>query len=348
MGLKRASVLAVIGAALLLTLGPVLGQNFNPVVDGSIYRSAQLDAEDLALRAAEFGLASIVAVRPARPSKAWYTAEKSVADRLGLKLVNVSLSADRMPSRQRLQTLVGALDAAPRPMLLHCRAGVERSGLAAAVALLLEGESVESARGQFSLRYGFHPWLSQSDLPRVLDRYEQWLEVSGIESSAENFRGWVDDVYVAAFYKADLEIVDFVADARAGQPVPFSLRVTNRSPDTQHFRATNDFGVHVSTLIEGITSPDYRHAGRWGRQDVDVAAGASHVFDIEIAALPNSGMYRLTIDLVDESVAWFSDMGSTVLVREFEVGPVPDVAAGPEVIEQQTAKRDRPARSRTE
>jgi hypothetical protein len=37
----------------------------------------------------------------------------------------------------------------------------------------------------------------------------------------------------------------------------------------------------------------------------------------------------LSVDLVDESVAWFSDMGSTVLIREFEVGPIPAVAAGP-------------------
>ncbi|MGE4607913.1 MAG: sulfur transferase domain-containing protein [Myxococcota bacterium] len=329
MKLKYAGALAAICVVLIVTLAPILGQNFHPVVDGKIYRSAQLDAEDLESRAAEFGLASVVAVRPARPNKEWYTAEQSGTKKLGLSLVNVGLNADRMPSRQLLKALVGALDSAPRPMLLHCRAGVERSGLAAAVALLLDGESVESARGQFSLRYGFHPWLSQSDLPRVLDRYEEWLSAAGIESSAEVFRNWVDETYVAAFYKADLEIVEFSSDARAGRPVAFSLRVTNRSPDTQRFRATHDFGVHVGTLIEGITAPEYRHAARSGKQDLDVAPGASHVFDIELAALPSSGIYRLTVDLVDESVAWFSDMGSTVLVREFEVGPPRAVAAGP-------------------
>ena len=325
-GLKGVGALASICVALIVTLSPIFGQNFHPVVDGEIYRSAQLDAQELELRAAEFGLASIVAVRPARPNKAWYTAEQSVSEKLGLKLVNVDLSVDRMPSRQRLQSLVAALDAAPRPMLLHCRAGVERSGLAAGVALLLAGESLESARRQFSLRYGFYPWLSRSDLPRVLDRYEEWLGVAGIESSAEEFRGWVDDVYVAAFYKAELEIVEFSADARAGRPIALSLRVTNRSPEPQRFRATRDFGVHVGTLIEGISSPEYRRAARSGRQDLDVAPGASHVFDIELAALPSSGVYRLTVDLVDESVAWFSEMGSTVLVRDFEVGPA---AAGP-------------------
>lgn len=318
----------VIGLGLAVALSSILGQNFHPVVAGQIYRSAQLDAADLELRAAEFELASVVAVRPARPHKAWYTAERAITEKLGLQLVNVDLSADKMPSRQRLQALVGALDAAPRPYLLHCRAGVERSGLAAAVALLLDGESVEAARGQFSLRYGFHPWLSQSDLPRVLDRYEEWLTAAGIESSAERFRGWVDDAYVAAFYQADLEIVEFIADARAGRPVTFSLRVTNRSPETQRFRSTQDFGVHVGTLIEGITTPAYRHQARSGKQDLDVAPGASHVFEIELPAPPSAGKYRLTIDLVDESVAWFSDMGSTVLVREFEVGPVPAVAAG--------------------
>jgi predicted protein tyrosine phosphatase len=328
-GLKRAGVGVAVGVALTVALAPILGQNFNTVLDGIVYRSAQLDAEQLEARAAEFELASVVAVRAARPSEKWYTDEKSLVDKLGLTLINVALSANRMPSPVRLQNLVRALDTAPRPMLLHCQAGVERSGLAAAVVLLLDGKSVDSARGQFSLRHGFHPWLSGSDLPRVLDQYERWLRMGGIESSGEIFRNWVAGVYVASFYKADVEILEFPRAARAGQPIQFSLRVTNRSPDPQRFRASQDFGVHIGTLVEGIGSPGYRHEARSGRQDLEVAAGASHVFEVELAALPAAGLYRLTVDLVDESVAWFSDMGSTVLVREFEVGPTPAVAAGP-------------------
>lgn len=334
MRLKVAGVVVAICVALAILLGPILGENFHPIIDGRIYRSAQLDAAGLESRASEFGLASVVAVRPARPHKAWYTEEKAISERLGITLVNVGLSADNMPSRERLGNLVAALDGSPRPMLLHCRAGVERSGLASAVALLLEGESVESARGQFSLAYGFHPWLSQSDLPRVLDRYEDWLREAGIQSSGDAFRSWVEEVYVPAFYSADLVIVDFAADPQPGRAIPFSLRVTNRSPDPQPFRATRDHGVHVSTLVEGITDPTYRHEARAGHQNLDVAPGESHLFAIELAAVPREGRYRLTVDLVDESVAFFADMGSRVLVREFDVPRGHVITAGPQATQR--------------
>lgn len=328
MRLKRAiGLLAIAGCiALAVYLGPILGENFHPIIEGKMFRSAQLDADDLEARAAEVGLASVLSVRGVRPHKAWYVAEQSVGEKLGLKMITVTLSADRMPSRQRLQRLVHALDTAPRPLLLHCQAGVERSGLAAAIAVLLDGQSVEAARGHFSLRYGFHPWLSRTNLPQVLDRYERWLAEAGIESSGDAFRGWVDDSYVAAFYQAQLEIVDFPAMPRAGQPVAVSLRVTNRSPDPMHFRATSDSGVHVGTLIEGVDVADFRREGRSGRKNLDLAPGDSHVFDLALSALPTAGTYRLTVDLVNENVAWFADMGSTVLVREFEVSPIANVA----------------------
>jgi protein tyrosine phosphatase (PTP) superfamily phosphohydrolase (DUF442 family) len=309
-------------------LAPILGSNLHAVVPGAIYRSAQLDPEELTAVAASLGLASVLAVRAARPNQDWYVEEARVARQLDLRLTNVNFDPDRMPSRQRLRELVDQLDDAPRPLLLHCRAGVERSGLASAVALLLEGASLEAARDQFSIRFGFHPWLARSELPRVIDRYEAWLEEQAIEHDPEAFRSWVDAAYVAAFYDAELEVVEFPETLRAGEAIRLALQVTNRSPDPMRFRETRDFGVHIGTLLESIGSASFSSEGRAGVRDLMLMPGASAVFEIGLSAVPEAGPYRVTFDLVDESVVWFSAMGSSQLVREFRA-ELPVVSAPP-------------------
>jgi protein tyrosine phosphatase (PTP) superfamily phosphohydrolase (DUF442 family) len=321
-GVLAATALSVGVAA----LAPILGSNLHTVVPGAVYRSAQLDPEKLATVAAELGLASILAVRAARPHKDWYVDEVRVARQLELPLTNIGFDPDRMPSRQQLRELVDQLDAAPRPLLLHCRAGVERSGLASAVVLLLEGASLASARDQFSLRFGFHPWLARSDLPRVINRYETWLEAQAIEHDPDAFRNWVDAAYIAGFYDATLEIVEFPETLRAGEAIQLALQVTNSSPDPMRFRETRDFGVHIGTQMASTGSAAFSHEGRAGARDVMLAPGASTVFEIDLGAVPEAGPYRLTIDLVDEGVVWFSEMGSSQLIREFRA-ELPAVSA---------------------
>ena len=322
---KLALAAAALGAG-VAALAPVLGSNLHAVVPGAIYRSAQLDPEELTAVAASLGLASVLAVRAARPNKDWYVEEVRVARQLDLRLTNIDFDADRMPSRQRLRELVDELDDAPRPLLLHCRAGVERSGLASAVALLLEGASLEAARDQFSLRFGFHPWIARSELPRVIDRYEVWLGEQAIDHHPEAFRSWVDAAYVAAFYDAELEVVEFPETIRAGEAIQLALQVTNRSPDPMRFRETRDFGVHIGTLLESIGSVPFSSEGRAGVREAMLSPGASAVFEIDLGPVPEVGPYRLTVDLVDESVVWFSEMGSSQLVREFHT-ELPAVSA---------------------
>ncbi len=313
---KVALAATALGAG-VAALAPILGSNLHTVIPGAIYRSAQLDPEELTAVAAELELASVLAVRAARPNKDWYVEEVRVARQLELLLTDINFDADRMPSRQQLRELVDQLDNAPRPLLLHCRAGVERSGLASAVALLLEGESLASARDQFSLRFGFHPWLARSELPRVIDRYEDWLEEQAIAHDPKAFRSWVDAAYVAAFYDAELEIVEFPETLRAGEAIQLALQVTNRSPDPMRFRDTRDIGVHIGTQLTSTDSAVFSSEGRAGARDVMLVPGASAVFEIDLGSVPKAGAYRLTVDLVDEGVVWFSDMGSIPLVREF-------------------------------
>jgi hypothetical protein len=151
----------------------------------------------------------------------------------------------------------------------------------------------------------------------VIDRYEDWLEEQAIAHDPEAFRSWVDAAYVAAFYDAELEIVEFPEALRAGEAIQLALQVTNRSPDPMRFRDTRDIGVHIGTQLTSIDSATFSSEGRAGARDVTLVPGASAVFEVDLGSVPKAGSYRLTVDLVDEGVVWFSDMGSIPLVREF-------------------------------
>jgi hypothetical protein len=88
------------------------------------------------------------------------------------------------------------LDNAARPVLFHCRSGGDRSGLAAAIFLLLYTDaSLAEARGQLSLRFGHNPYGRSACLHSVLDRYEQWLDAESREHRPEYLRQWIAHVY---------------------------------------------------------------------------------------------------------------------------------------------------------
>lgn len=324
--LVAAALFAVAAFAIALASGSLPGNNLHEVVPGEIYRSAQPGPEDLRGLVERHGIATVLAVRPAQEKKAWYRDEQRAVAELDLDHHSVKLHPNKMPSRALLAELVARIDAAERPVLLHCRAGVERTGLAATVALLLEGVPPEIAREQFGLRYGYVDGFATTDLPRVIDGYQRWLESNGAAHTPDVFRAWVNDGYVASFYKADIALTSLPAELRAGTRIPLELRVTNASEEPIVF-SSEKFGVHVGTRVESL-DPErpYARAGRGGYVDSIVEPGAALDVRLHLHAVPHAGRYRVVVDLVDEGVEWFADMGSPELVLELSVLPAPEEA----------------------
>ncbi len=110
---------------------------------------------------------------------------------LGLDLKVMQLWAKVAPSREVMLDLIHALETFERPMLVHCKSGADRTGLAAAVYRLhIEKRSVADARRQLSLRY-LH--LSHTDtgvLDYILDVYEARLADGDIA-----FKTWIETEY---------------------------------------------------------------------------------------------------------------------------------------------------------
>ncbi len=315
-----AGLLAVALAAALLLFRPWLfGGNLHEVIPGEVYRSGQLSAPELDARISALGLRSVVNLRGLDREERWSGEQDRVLAARGVAQHGVRLSARRLPSPQRLEELAKILETAERPLLVHCGAGTDRTGLAASLALLLAGQGVERARAEFGLRHGFLGWLSRSDLPAWLDLYAGWLAARGEAHAPAAVHRFLAEGYIPYFYKASIETVELRRVLEVDQATTAVFRVTNRSPKPWRFRPGDVLGVHLGAQLASL-DPDrpWQHSARGETPDRSFAPGESAEIPLHLPPLPAPGHYRLTIDLVDELVAWFADMGSQPLELELE------------------------------
>jgi protein tyrosine phosphatase (PTP) superfamily phosphohydrolase (DUF442 family) len=331
------ALLAASGAVYFRAL--LWGNNLHTVIAAQVYRSAQPSTEQLDGYITRLGLRTVVSLRGGKEFWPWFVAEKGLCASRGVQLYAVHLEPDRLPGKGELERLIEILDTAPRPMLLHCSRGIDRSGLGSAMALLMAGKDPAQAARQFSLKYGFVA-VGHSDLPLVLTEYKGWRERLKRAHSPAAFRQWVHDDYVPYFYRADIRLcpgcaedTDALTQARAiapntwevasEKPLRLHFQLTNTSPEPWQFRSTKDHGIHLGLIVEHLdavrAAASERREIRTGYKDVQVAAGQTLGMHAELPPFPTPGRYRVTVDLVDESVTWFHDMGSPTLRFEFQV-----------------------------
>lgn len=130
------------------------------VVDAAVFRSGQLREDEWNESLAEHGYRSVLNLRGAEPTQPWYALELRFAAEHHLAHFDIRLSAEHQPSAEALRQLLTVLREAPKPLLVHCKNGADRSGLAAALYLFaIRMRPAAEAEGQLSLRFGHFPWL---------------------------------------------------------------------------------------------------------------------------------------------------------------------------------------------
>lgn len=152
--MKKILILAVVWMTPFLVQAGLL-DNIHTVEAGKLYRSAQLDEPTLEKLVKKEGIRTIINLRGIGHGRDWYEAELNVVRRNNLDLVDIRMSADRLPHRKDLITLLDSLRDAKRPILIHCRAGVDRTGEAAAIyQMLYMGKTKTEALKMLSAKYG--------------------------------------------------------------------------------------------------------------------------------------------------------------------------------------------------
>jgi hypothetical protein len=133
--------------------------NFHVITPGQAYRSAQLDRDELEYYLPKYNIKSILNLAATNSSDRHYRDEIEVCRELNIVHYDLRLSADRKPSSHKIDRLIAILKTAPRPVLIHCKAGADRTGLAAALwKVIVDREPKSRAKKQLSLRFGHMPF----------------------------------------------------------------------------------------------------------------------------------------------------------------------------------------------
>ena len=170
--------------------------NRGVVERGAVYRSGQLTPAGLRRAIEANGIRTVLNLRGSNPSQDWYRGERAATLERGCTQVDFAMASDLYLSRAQARCLVEVLDFSPRPMLIHCQWGAERTGLAAAFAdLLRTGGSVESARGQFSIRHLYLPIKDGLVMSEHVELYARHLKTNGLDHTPTQFRRWVTEAY---------------------------------------------------------------------------------------------------------------------------------------------------------
>jgi protein tyrosine phosphatase (PTP) superfamily phosphohydrolase (DUF442 family) len=145
----------IILAALALGLTSCrISANFHEIEAGVAYRSAQLTKEELTEAVTKLGVKTVINLRGAHPGAAWYEDELAVTQQYGVQLVNIGMDAAKLPHRANLIEFLDTLKNAPRPILIHCKAGADRTGEESAIyQMIYMGKSRGEAKKMLALKY---------------------------------------------------------------------------------------------------------------------------------------------------------------------------------------------------
>ncbi|MBB1177716.1 protein tyrosine phosphatase [Pseudomonas sp. FW305-3-2-15-E-TSA4] len=143
-----AVVIAYVGAT-------AMTGNFHTVAEGEVYRSAQPSPAALERYVREHGIRTVINLRGENPSDGWYQDEVATSRRLGLRHIDFRMSAKRGITRREAWGLIQIMQRAPKPILIHCESGADRTGLASALYVAgIQRRGEDAAEEQLSLKYG--------------------------------------------------------------------------------------------------------------------------------------------------------------------------------------------------
>ena len=154
------------------------------------------------------GIRSIINLRGRNDDLNWWKKETRLSAELGIAHIDAMLDSRKLPTRAMLMTLIESFDTAPRPFLLKCSGGQDRTSFAAALYLIHRDgwDAMHVALAQFARFPYLHfpkaqqrwlklfpefaredghgvplaQWIAQSHTP---ERLKAWLDARGMQAS---------------------------------------------------------------------------------------------------------------------------------------------------------------------
>ncbi len=136
------------------------------------------------------GVRTVLSLR-GKTEKSPYLFEAESCKTLGLDLVFAPLGAREFATRARFIAVLDAFETIPKPFVMHCKSGADRTGLASAMYLLTYCDATdEEARAQLTFRYLHIRKSATGRLDFLLENYLKQRATTGLD-----LRTWITDVY---------------------------------------------------------------------------------------------------------------------------------------------------------
>ncbi len=168
-------MLPLLAIAILWVSYFLLYGNFHKV-DKDVYRSAQLFSFNLPYYLEKHQIKSILNLRSIKKPKpkSWYVDEVKIAKEMGVIRYDYPIGDREEASIEQMDKIVQIIKDAPKPLLIHCKAGADRTSLASALYLYaLKHE--DDAEREISILYGHFPWLGSKTV--AMDRsFEKYIK----------------------------------------------------------------------------------------------------------------------------------------------------------------------------
>ena len=291
--------------------------NFHSVVPGQVYRSAQPSAEQLVRWVETHNLKTVVNLRGRNVDKPLFLDEQRVLQEMDVNAVVLRFGASDLPPRHHLLELIDTLDRAPRPLLIHCEAGADRTGLASMMAAMaVGGQSYQQALSQISLQY-LHVMSRRQHMGGMLRQYEAWCSQEGLDTGGwRQFCRWARKEYSVGYYFFRIDAPARLV-VRPGQRIVLPVTLTNRSKQVLPV-ASGGRQYHVA-IFTGFDSEEFpQDSLSWTAiEGEDIQPDQSRQVECAMWVPTRPGSYRLHLDLVGQR--WFSHYGSPLGQVELEV-----------------------------
>jgi hypothetical protein len=191
-------------------IGDIL-YNFHWVVPGECARAAQAWAGGVGPFLERRGVKALINLRGRNDDLSWWKNETGATAARGIAHLDAMLDSRRLPTRTMLVRLIEAFDSAPRPFVLKCSGGQDRTSFASALYLIHRGgwAAMAEAEAQFA-RF---PYLH---FPKKQQRWlRPFLDFAAEEAHGKALAGWIAESYTPERLKAWLEARG-LSDSHAG------------------------------------------------------------------------------------------------------------------------------------
>jgi hypothetical protein len=175
--------------------------NFHWVLPGEIARSAQAYAGFLGPFLTRHGMRAVLNLRGPNPKFRWWHYEKRVCDRLGVTHFDMPLNSRNLVLRLQLTSMLDFMQTAPKPLLVKCSGGQDRTSFACALFLL--NKNGWSYFDEAMMQFSRWPYLH---FPKTHQRWlKQFFLYARGHAGEKSLREWIAEDYTPEDFKAWLD-----------------------------------------------------------------------------------------------------------------------------------------------